>query len=71
MTLSEERHLIESHHPGWHVFVSDAGKPWAVYVHHPDNTGCGTTLTAPGMARMDQVIAEFEHAQHFGPRPAS
>jgi hypothetical protein len=71
MTLSEERHLIESHHPGWHVFVSDVGKPWAVHVHHPDNTGCGTTLTAPGMARMDQVIAEFEHAQHFGPRPAS
>lgn len=61
MTLTEERLAIESRHPGWHVWMSDAGKPWAT--HRPDENGNEATVTAPHIGLVDHEIAEFEHEQ--------
>jgi len=63
MTLPEERHAIEARHPGWRVWMSDAGKPWAVRV--PDGTGREATVAASSITEMDREIAVFEHEQQF------
>ena len=73
MTLTEERRQVEAHHPGWHVWTSDAGKPYATHVYH-DETGCGATVDAPGFALIGYAIAAYEHeremAQHATARSA-
>jgi hypothetical protein len=63
-TLSDERHAIESRHRGWHVWMSDAGKPWAV--RRPDATGQEATVTASHIGLMDHEIAVFERGQQSG-----
>ena len=59
MNLNRECRMIEARHPGWHVWWSDAGKPWATHDYH-DAFGCGATVTAAGFPRMDKAIALFE-----------
>ena len=63
MTLTEERLAIESRHPQWHVWMSDAGKPWAV--RRPDADGNEATVTAAHIGLVDHEIAEFEHEQQW------
>ena len=59
VTPAEERHAIERQFPGWHVWVSDAGHPWATRA----TESSGVTLDAPGIGLMPFVIAEYEHRQ--------
>jgi hypothetical protein len=69
MNLMEERHQIEARHPGWHVWVSDAGLPYATRATDGFLRGSGVTLDLPGMARADQVIAAFDRALANGWNP--
>jgi hypothetical protein len=52
---------IEAEFPGWHVWHSDAGRPYATRVHFPDDAQLMITLDAPGIGLMAHVIASFEH----------
>ena len=65
MTITDEKRLIEQRWPGWRVFVSDTGRPWAVMTHHADETGCGITVDGPGWQRLSEsiAVAEREHAR--------
>lgn len=70
MTLKEECQAIQERHPGWHVYTSDCGKPWAACCRTtPGFGGSGTTLTAPGVAVIEQVIAAFDYALDHGRDP--
>jgi hypothetical protein len=58
-TLTDELRAIERKHPGWHLFLSDAGNVWAVTARAHDG-GSGTTLDARTPAGMDREIAVQE-----------
>ena len=62
MTTTEEARLIESRHEHWHVWTSDAGKVWATRAGADVLGGSGVSLEAPGMARVEQLIAAFDFA---------
>jgi hypothetical protein len=66
LTLSEAEHAIEGAHPGWHVWHSrdgrNMGRAYATTAVS-DIGGSGTTLDAPSVERIEQVIGEWEH-QH-------
>ena len=62
-TLSEEVAEVESHHPGWHVWVSRERTMILATTTRCDAGGTGTTLDAPTPALMEHVIAVWEH-QH-------
>jgi hypothetical protein len=51
---------VEAHHPGWHAYLSDERRSWAVRVHPADPTGCGVTLDAPSPRLLDYVITAWE-----------
>ena len=59
--LRAELHRVEELHPGWHAFLSDEDRCWAVRVHRADGTGCGVTLDANSPSLLDCVITAQEH----------
>ena len=62
-TLSEEVAEVQSHHPGWHVWLSrEQGMVLATTTRCAEG-GTGTTLDAPNPQRMEHEIALWEH-QH-------
>ena len=67
LTLPEAEHAIEEAHPGFHVWHSrgEDGGPAGEYATIPESDlgGCGTTLYAPSVERIEEVIGEWEH-QH-------
>jgi hypothetical protein len=64
-TLSEECAEVESHHPGWHVRVSQHSATIQATTarHEPGGLASGTTLDAPTPALINHAIALWEH-QH-------
>jgi len=66
LTLTEAEHAIEAAHPGWHVWHSrDGHQVGSIYATTtvpgaPD--GSGTTLAAPSVERIEQVIGQWEHS---------
>jgi hypothetical protein len=62
LSLTEAEHVIEEAHPGFHVWHSDAGHEYAT-IPESDLGGCGTTLDAPSVERIEEVIGEWEY-QH-------
>lgn len=60
-TLTDELRAIERKHPGWHLYVSDAGNIWAVTTQAHDLGGSGTTLgEVRTPAAMEREIAVQE-----------
>ena len=59
MTLREECQAATDRHPGWHVWTSSTGHPYATRTSRDG----GTTLDAPHIGMVDHVIARFEHEQ--------
>jgi hypothetical protein len=68
LTLTEAEDAIEAACPGWHVWHSrdgtGMGREYATSTVS-DLGGSGTTLDAPSVERIEQVIGEYEH-QHRG-----
>jgi hypothetical protein len=70
LTLTEAEHAIEAAHPGWHVWHSrDGENTGREYATAPvsDLGGSGTTLDAPSVERIEQVIGAWEW--HHGCAP--
>jgi len=67
MTLAEAEHAIEGAHPGWHVWHSrdghGLGNIYATTTVPELPGGSGTTLTAPSVERIEEIIGQWEH-QH-------
>jgi len=59
--LRAELDRVQQLHPGWHAFLSDERRSWAVRVHPGDGTGCGVTLDADHPSLLDCVITAWEH----------
>ena len=64
LSLTEAERAIEGAHPGFHVWHSrdDDGTPACIYatVTESDLGGSGTTLQAPSVETIEQVIGEWE-----------
>jgi hypothetical protein len=60
LTLTEAEHAIEDAHPGFHLWHSDEGREYATSTVS-DLGGSGTTLDAPSVERIEEVIGEWEH----------
>jgi hypothetical protein len=58
-SLHEETASIGRDYPGWHAWISDAGRVWAATPRSYAG-GSGTTIDAPTPAAMRREIAETE-----------
>jgi hypothetical protein len=63
-SLSAELREVEHEHPGWHAWLSDEGRAYAVTTHGTNPAG-GVTLSAPTPELLDHEVAVWEH-QHRG-----
>jgi len=65
LSLTEAEHAIQDAHPGWHVWHScdgpALGSIYATTTIPEAPGGSGTTLCAPSVERIEQVIGEWEH----------
>ena len=64
LSLTEAEHAIEDAHPGFHVWHSrDGEQTGRIYATIPESDlgGCGTTLDAPSVERIEEVIGKWEH----------
>jgi hypothetical protein len=61
LTLAEEWRAVERRHPGWRLWPSDTGKPWATRT--PDARGQEATVGADHITLMDHEIALHEHRE--------
>ena len=59
LTLTEECRAASARHPGWHVWTSSTGHPYATRTSRDG----GMTLYAPHIAMVDHVIALWEYEQ--------
>lgn len=57
--LRAELREVEQRHPGWHTYLSDEGRCWAVTVHAPGDSGCTVDGNTPEL--LHQRIASAEH----------
>lgn len=56
--LRAELTEVEQKHPGWHCFLSDAGKPWACTTKGPAR---GYTVSGGTPELLGHEIAKAEH----------
>jgi hypothetical protein len=65
LSLTEAEHAIEEAHPRFHLWHSDEGREYAT-IPESDLGGSGTTLDAPSVERIEQVIGQWEHEHDPG-----
>ena len=67
LSLTEAEHAIEAAHPGWHVWHSKdgegVGRIYATTTATDGADSSGTTVDAPSVERIEEVIGEWEY-QH-------
>ena len=60
LPLRAQLRAIETEHPRWHLWLSDAGHIWAVTSRTP-HRGCGYTVDGGSPETVSRKIAEAEH----------